>query len=125
MPQDVAAALGSLPLNYDVDLEYMQAEYTIDMALPRIKLAVEADGPLHFMRNVPKAIGRTLGKFMQCYHTAHVSASYTTHCTKRSSLYHPFSSIVHSSLHVFSLLSPPKARHIQSRTTVTAQYQLV
>ncbi|KAL0049875.1 hypothetical protein WJX82_011534 [Trebouxia sp. C0006] len=59
---DVAAALGSLPLNYDVELEYMQAEYTIDMALPRIKLAVEADGPLHFMRNIPKAIGRTLVK---------------------------------------------------------------
>ena len=34
MPQDVAAALGSLPLNYDVELEYLQAEYTIDMALP-------------------------------------------------------------------------------------------
>ena len=33
MPQDVAAALGSLPLNNDVELEYMQAEYTIDMAL--------------------------------------------------------------------------------------------
>lgn len=65
MPQDVAAALGSLPLNYDVELEYMQVEYTIDMALPRIKLAVEADGPLHFMRNVPKAIGRTLGEFVQ------------------------------------------------------------
>ena len=76
MPQDVAAALGSLPLNYDVELEYMQAEYTIDMALPQIKLAVEADGPLHFMRNVPKAIGRTLGKFTQCCHTAHVSACF-------------------------------------------------
>ncbi|DBA90245.1 hypothetical protein WJX77_003060 [Trebouxia sp. C0004] len=60
--RDVAAALGSLPLNYDVELEYTQAEYTVDMALPRIKLAVEADGPLHFMRNVPKAIGRTLVK---------------------------------------------------------------
>ncbi|KAL0042486.1 hypothetical protein WJX79_001309 [Trebouxia sp. C0005] len=60
--RDVAAALGSLPLNYDVELEYMQAEYAIDMALPQIKLAVEADGPLHFMRNVPKAIGRTLVK---------------------------------------------------------------
>lgn len=81
MPQDVAAALGSLPLNYDVELEYMQAEYTIDMALPRIKLAVEADGPLHFMRHVPKAIGRTLGNFMRRCHTAHISAYYITHCT--------------------------------------------
>lgn len=60
--RDVAAALGSLPLNCDVELEYTQVEYTIDMALPCIKLAVEADGPLHFMRNVPKAIGRTLVK---------------------------------------------------------------
>ncbi len=114
MPQDVAAALGSLPLNYDVELEYMQAEYTIDMALPRIKLAVEADGPLHFMRNVPKAIGRTLGKFMQCCHTAHVSACFTTHCPKHSSLHHSFSSILHSFLHAFSLLPLSGARHVSS-----------
>lgn len=97
MPQDVAAALGSLPLNYDVELEYMQAEYAIDMALPQIKLAVEADGPLHFMRNVPKAIGRTLGKFMQCCHTAHASACSFSHYTKHRSLHHSFSSTLHSS----------------------------
>lgn len=62
MAQDVAAALASLPLNYGVELEYMQAEYTVDMALPEVRLAVEADGPLHFMRNVPRATGRTLGE---------------------------------------------------------------
>ncbi len=40
----------------------MQAEYAIDIALPELRLAIEADGPTHFMKNVPKFTGRTLGQ---------------------------------------------------------------
>ena len=148
MPQDVAAALGSLPLNCDVELEYTQVEYTIDMALPCIKLAVEADGPLHFMRNVPKAIGRTLGKFVQrcvfhhSLHKAQLSSSFIQlHLAYIYSCSQPVACIwgqacafIYSvsclylepgmSLHMFSLLSLARARHVQSRNTVKAQYQL-
>ena len=60
--QDVAQVVTGLPLKYHMEVEYVQAEYVIDMALPDIRLAIEADGPRHFMRNVPKANGRTLGQ---------------------------------------------------------------
>lgn len=60
--QDVALVLKSLGLPFELELECTQTDYTIDIALPDVKLAIEVDGPLHFMRNAPKATGRTLGE---------------------------------------------------------------
>lgn len=59
--QRVALVLESLNLPCELEPECTQTEYTIDIALPDIKLAIEVDGPLHFMRNVPKPTGRTAG----------------------------------------------------------------
>lgn len=59
--QRVVLVLESLNLPCGLELECTQTEYTIDIALPDIKLAIEVDGPLHFMRNAHKPTGRTAG----------------------------------------------------------------
>ena len=53
--------LESLGLPCKLELECTQTEYVIDIAFPDVKLAIEVDGPLHFMRNAPKPTGRTAG----------------------------------------------------------------
>ena len=64
--QTVALVLESLKLPCELELECTQTEYTIDIALPEIKLAIEVDGPLHFMRNARKPTGRTAGLPLSC-----------------------------------------------------------
>lgn len=64
--QDVALALASVSLPCKLEVEYVATDYTIDMALPSMRLAIEADGPLHFMRNVARPAGRTLGQHNIC-----------------------------------------------------------
>ena len=59
--QRVALVLESLGLPCRPELECTQTEYIIDIAFPDVKLAIEVDGPLHFMRNAPKPTGRTAG----------------------------------------------------------------
>lgn len=58
----MALVLESLGLPCKLELEFTEAEYTIDIALPDVMLAIEVDGPAHFMRNVPKPNGRTAGQ---------------------------------------------------------------
>lgn len=60
--QKVALVLESLNLPCKLELEFTQTEYTIDIALPKFMLAIEVDGPQHFMRNAPKPTGRTTGQ---------------------------------------------------------------
>ena len=64
--QKVALVLESLGLPFKLELECKQTDYTIDIALPDINLAIEVDGPLHFMRNAPKPTGRTAGEHSSC-----------------------------------------------------------
>lgn len=59
--QRVAQVLASLGLPCELELECTQTEYVIDIAFPKVKLAIEVDGPLHFMRNASKPTGRTAG----------------------------------------------------------------
>lgn len=59
--QKVALVLESLGLPCKWELECTRTEYVIDIAFPDVKLAIEVDGPLHFMRNAPKPTGRTAG----------------------------------------------------------------
>ena len=59
--QDIAAATTILSLPHTIELEYSEEEYTVDMAFPEARVVVEADGPLHFMRNEQRATGRTIG----------------------------------------------------------------
>ena len=59
--QRVALLLESLGLPCKLELECTQTEYIIDIAFPDVKLAIEVDGPQHFMRNAPKPTGRTAG----------------------------------------------------------------
>ena len=51
-----------LGVESEVLLEHQYSEYTLDIALPAAQLAIEADGPLHFMQNCHIATGRTLCK---------------------------------------------------------------
>ena len=60
--QQIKAAVQSLHLHQEVVSEQTESEYTLDVAIPAARLAIEADGPLHFMRNVPRATGKTLGR---------------------------------------------------------------
>ena len=53
----------SLALPQPPELEFDEEEYTVDMAFPEAKVVIEADGPLHFMRNTAIATGRTAGQF--------------------------------------------------------------
>ena len=50
----------------EVVLEHHHSEYTLDIAVPGLQLAIEADGPLHFMQNQPMATGRTMCKYIPC-----------------------------------------------------------
>ena len=60
--QNIANAVLGLDMEGQVLLEHYHSEYTLDIAVPALQLAIEADGPLHFMQNQPIATGRTLRK---------------------------------------------------------------
>ena len=46
----------------EVVLEYRTDESAIDIAIPRLNVAIEVDGPTHYFRNRPVPLGRTLFK---------------------------------------------------------------
>ena len=63
--QDIANAVVGLGVESEVLLEHQYSEYTLDIALPAAQLAIEADGPLHFMQKCHVAKGRTPCKLLQ------------------------------------------------------------
>lgn len=66
-------------LGLECQLEYGEAEYWVDMVVPAVKLAVEADGPSHFLRNTLCPDGATLMKRRILAHLGWTVASVPYH----------------------------------------------
>lgn len=60
--------------------EYTAADYSLDLALPEEKMAIEIDGPSHFIRNTGSPLGHTILKkrLMSCAGWRLFSISYKT-----------------------------------------------
>ena len=46
----------------DFVVEDVSSGYAIDIAIPSLRIAVEIDGPVHFMRNADRVLGPTAMK---------------------------------------------------------------
>ena len=60
LQKDVYAALSQLGIN--AELEYDKEEYSLDIALPAFKLAIEVDGPVHYTYNTNRHLGTSVLK---------------------------------------------------------------
>lgn len=93
--QKIANVVLGLNVGSEVMLEHNHSEYTLDIALPALQLAIEADGPLHFMRNTHVATGRTMCK---------PSQRVAIHCAVQ------MNNVLFTGSNTVSLISTPRCR---------------